>query len=217
MQILVQTTLAIQILYYLLITSVKISICFCYLRIGVFWPSQYKLVTDKSPSCGQTLRPSGQGDYLLSRHLLRNLCYRLLDAMHSPPSNVELHRGSIGNLYKHHCTVLQYVTHHILKTHFADPVKLRAQSTSSLISGSSPYQSHHYSKSSAPTAKSSASFSFSVSAYFPRFPPSYVCTRFASTRSLPTPFTTLYPSISGRWLKSTLAFGARRSRPSGLS
>lgn len=31
---LIQTTLAIQILYYVLVAFVKISICFCYLRIG---------------------------------------------------------------------------------------------------------------------------------------------------------------------------------------
>ena len=31
---LIKTTLAIQILYYLVVASVKISICFCYLRIG---------------------------------------------------------------------------------------------------------------------------------------------------------------------------------------
>lgn len=33
---LIQTTLAIQIMYYILIAFVKISICFCYLRIGEF-------------------------------------------------------------------------------------------------------------------------------------------------------------------------------------
>jgi hypothetical protein len=58
MQALVQTTLAIQILYYILLACVKISICFCYLRIGMFWLHYARIVTDKGCSCGQALRSS---------------------------------------------------------------------------------------------------------------------------------------------------------------
>ncbi|KAJ4355717.1 uncharacterized protein N0V89_003737 [Didymosphaeria variabile] len=43
MRTLIQTTLAIQILYYLLVACVKISICFCYLRIAT---SSINIVTD---------------------------------------------------------------------------------------------------------------------------------------------------------------------------
>ena len=43
MRILIQTTLAIQILYYILQACVKISICFCYLRIGTFPVARTKI------------------------------------------------------------------------------------------------------------------------------------------------------------------------------
>jgi hypothetical protein len=113
MQSLIQTTLAIQILYYMLVACLKISICFCCLRIGKFWLRNARLDTDKGRSCGQTFRSSRQRDRLLPRRLLFDLRYCLPDAVHPPPSNVEFYRSCIGKLHKHHCAVLQYVDRRI--------------------------------------------------------------------------------------------------------
>lgn len=93
----IQTTLAIQILYYILIACIKISICFCYLRIGMVQTSFIRLLANDSVSYGQILRSPGQGDHLSPRHLLRSMYHRLLDAMHSSPSNVEFHWAPLGN------------------------------------------------------------------------------------------------------------------------
>lgn len=110
MRTLIQTTLAIQIMYYILVTCIKISICFCYLRIGKF-TSGFHLdkITNDALSCRQTVRSTVQRHHLLPGSLLPHLCHRLFDAMHPAPRNVEFHRCPTRNMHQHHSAVLQYV------------------------------------------------------------------------------------------------------------
>jgi hypothetical protein len=47
----IQTTLAIEILYYLIVNAIKISILFFYLRIGNIQCSQQEDIADQFHSC----------------------------------------------------------------------------------------------------------------------------------------------------------------------
>lgn len=102
----VQTTLAIEIIYYFLINAIKISILFFYLRIGktstfCFEPSL------TMPSCGEEVRVPLQRHHLLSHSILCCLCDLLPDAMYTSVQNVGLYRHGSREMHQHDGTVLQ--------------------------------------------------------------------------------------------------------------
>ena len=95
----IQTTLAIEIIYYFLINAIKISILCFYLRIGK--SSQYfgQDQADRLDSCWQTTRSTQQRHHLLPGHFLLHLRNLLPHAMHTTTQDVGPHRTCRGQVY----------------------------------------------------------------------------------------------------------------------
>jgi hypothetical protein len=109
MVVLIKDTLAIQIIYYLAVFCVKLSILLCYLRIGMLnhgWSAREN--ADNEIYSGRSeLRAHDQSNHLLPLPLLRNLHHHLLRSMQATAQDVGFYRQCTRNLYKHHRLILQ--------------------------------------------------------------------------------------------------------------
>lgn len=101
----VQTTLAIEIIYYLVINSIKISILFFYLRIG----KSLNLVENQSNifSCTKEVRAPCQRHDILYRSILCCMCGLLSDTMYTSVQDVGLYWYGRRKVHQHDGTVLQ--------------------------------------------------------------------------------------------------------------
>jgi hypothetical protein len=102
----IQTTLAIEILYYLVVTAIKISILCFYLRIGMQLPNKARHRANNHNSGRQAPRDSQQIHNLLPRNFLLHLHSRLSHAMRPTAQDVGFHRLSGGQMHKHHGAIL---------------------------------------------------------------------------------------------------------------
>jgi hypothetical protein len=104
-----QVTYAIEIIYYLCVNAIKISILFFYLRIGKLIPPAFtKILLTGMQSCRENLRTSLQGYNLPTRHLLSRLYHRHSSAMSSTLQDVGPHWYGTGKLYQHFDLHIQY-------------------------------------------------------------------------------------------------------------
>jgi hypothetical protein len=95
----IQTTLAIEILYYLVVTAIKISILCFYLRIGMpFLDEAHHRANDRNSSWQAPRDPQQRHD-LLPRNVLLHLHNRVSHAMRSVAQDVGFHRLGGGQMY----------------------------------------------------------------------------------------------------------------------
>jgi hypothetical protein len=117
----IQTTLAIEILYYLVVTAIKISILCFYLRIGMPFLDEARYRANDHNSGWQAPRDSQQSHNLLPRNVLLRLHNRVSHAMRPTAQDVGFHRLSGGQMHKHHGAILlsvtQYHSHVISHAH----------------------------------------------------------------------------------------------------